>query len=77
MNIDFTVLFKRYISIIIIILMRKYYTLVKNGRQEGVGAGNKEVSALLPASCHRDFPSNRKTINIFPHSLLLSRIFPV
>lgn len=49
MSIDFTVIFKRYIIIIIIILMRKYYTLVKNGRQEGVGAGNQEVSALLPA----------------------------
>lgn len=34
---------------IIIILMRKYYTLVQNGRQEGVRAGNQEVSALLPA----------------------------
>lgn len=34
---------------IIIILMRKYYTLVKNGRQEGGGAGKLEVPALLPA----------------------------
>lgn len=39
--------------IIIVLLMRKYYTLVKNGRQEGVGAGNQEVSVLQPA-CKSD-----------------------
>lgn len=49
MSINFTVIFKGYICIIIIVLMRKYYTLVKNGRQEGGGAGNLEVPALLSA----------------------------
>lgn len=74
MSIDFTVIFKLYILIVIIILMRKYYTLVQNGRQEGVGAGNPEVSALLPETdITRDGLPNSRTIIIFSHLLLLSR----
>lgn len=48
MVINFTVTDQLYI-LIFIIPMRKYYTLVKNGRQEGGGAGNHEVPVLLPA----------------------------
>ena len=54
MSIDFTVIFILYILIIIIIIiiiiitmMRKYYTLVQNGRQEGVGVGNQEVTSQM------------------------------
>lgn len=54
--------------------MRKYYTLVKNGRQEGVGAGNQEVSALLPA-CKtddiKDFLPNSRNTSVSLHLLLL------
>lgn len=77
MSIDFTVMFKCYILIsIIIILMRKWYTLVQNGKQEGVGAGNQEVSALLPGSetdiTNEFLPHSRKNI-ILSHLLLESR----
>lgn len=75
MSINFTVILKLYILIIIIILMRKYYTLVQDGRQEGVGAGNQEVSALLPAfetDITIDFLPNSRKIIIFSHLLLLS-----
>lgn len=49
MSVDFTVIFKLYNLIIIITQMRKCYTLVQNGKQAGVGAGNRDASALLPA----------------------------
>lgn len=58
--------------IIIVLLMRKYYTLVKNGAQEGVGAGNQEVSVLQPAwksDDAKDFLCNSRN---FIHLLLSS-----
>lgn len=33
--------------IIIVIQMRKYYTLVQSGRQEGDGAGNLENNVII------------------------------
>lgn len=54
--------------IIIVLLMRKYYTLVKNGRQEGVGAGNQEVSVLQPACKSddaKDFLRNSRNFILF------------
>lgn len=70
MSIDFIVIFKLYILIIIVILMRKYYTLVQYGRQEGVGAGNEDVSALLPAfetDITKDILPNRTFNTVFAH----------
>lgn len=78
MSINFTVILKLYILIIIIILMRKYYTLVQDGRQEGVGAGNQEVSALLPAfetDITIDFlPNSRKIIIFFTFIIIVTVI---
>lgn len=54
--------------------MRKYYTLVKNGRQQGVGAGNQSVSALLPAfetDTKIGFHPKSRMIIIFSHLSLL------
>lgn len=51
--------------------MIKYYTLVQNGRQEGVGAGNQKVSALLPAFktvTKMDININSREIIIFSNS---------
>lgn len=42
-------MFKLYIMIIIVILMRKYYTLVQSGGQEGDGAGNWDVVIVCEA----------------------------
>lgn len=56
--------------------MRKSYTLVQNGKQEGVGAGNQEVSFLLPAfktDKTKDYLSKSRKIIVFSHLLLLSR----
>lgn len=55
--------------------MRKYYTLVKNGSQEGVGAGNQEVSVLQPACKSddaKDFLRNSRNFILFCHLLLSS-----
>lgn len=52
--------------IIIVILMRKYYTLVQSGRQEGDGAGNLDMSAPTNIIIICDM-----TVSIF-HILLFS-----
>lgn len=79
MSINFTVIFKRYILIIIITLMRKYYTLVKNGRQEVEVELETRKCLLYCLRVHItiDFLPHSRKIIIFSHLLLLSRSCPV
>lgn len=79
MSNNFTVIFKRYILIIIITLMRKYYTLVKNGRQEVEAELETRKCLLYCLRIHItiDFLPHSRKIIIFSHLLLLSRSCPV
>lgn len=67
MHIDLYSIFFSLYSIVIV-YMRKYYTLVKNGKQEGDGAGNNKVPFLWSA-----YGSYQSVYAAFTH-LLISNV---